>query len=140
MGRFITIPGKKYCGEVHKKSEAPVEPVFRFYGRFLMVFWEKAGVERGFLMVNLWWTRGETGQKDGAFSRRKTCHILKIYLVLSGVRGAWVTDDPGDARSGRSGRSDSRDDLRGRGAALRLWLAGPPGCDLMRAVSGRARN
>ena len=54
MDRFTTTRGKNPAANFTKKSEAPVKPVFRFYGRFLMGFLEQAGVERGFLMVNLW--------------------------------------------------------------------------------------
>jgi hypothetical protein len=37
MGRFI-IGDKNAAVSFIKKSEAPVEPAFRFYGRFLMGF------------------------------------------------------------------------------------------------------
>jgi hypothetical protein len=85
MGRFTTIPGKKYRGEVHKKSEAPVEPVFRFYGRFLMGFLEKAGVERGFLMVNLWWMRGESWSERWCFFETKNMpHFENIFVGIAG--------------------------------------------------------
>jgi hypothetical protein len=53
MGPFTT-GGRFAAANFKKKSEAPVEPVFRFYGRFLMGFWKKWGVGRGFLMVNSW--------------------------------------------------------------------------------------
>jgi hypothetical protein len=53
MGRF-TIGDKNAAVSFIKKSEAPVEPAFRFYGRFLMGFGKNGRVERGFLMVNLW--------------------------------------------------------------------------------------
>jgi hypothetical protein len=39
--------------------------------RFCWGFWQKWVVERGFLMVNLWWIRGESWFVDGHFSGAK---------------------------------------------------------------------
>jgi hypothetical protein len=48
---------------------------------FLQGFWEKWVIERGFLMVNLWWIRGERWSVDGDFSGPKnTPRFLGLFL------------------------------------------------------------
>jgi hypothetical protein len=49
--------------------------------RFCWGFWEKQVVERGFLMVNVWWNRGKSWWVDGRFSDLKKCHGFRIYFA-----------------------------------------------------------
>jgi hypothetical protein len=54
-----------------------------FWGEFLCFcrgFWRKRAVEGGFLVVNLWWNRGELWCVDGRIWGSKICHFLKIYF------------------------------------------------------------
>jgi hypothetical protein len=51
--------------------------------RFCWGFWQKWVVERGFLMVNLWWIRGELWLVDGHFSGAKNMpHFGDLSLAI----------------------------------------------------------
>jgi hypothetical protein len=51
--------------------------------RFCWGFWQKRVVERGFLMVNLWWIRGELWLVDGHFSGAKNMpHFGNLFLAI----------------------------------------------------------
>jgi hypothetical protein len=81
MDRFIIIRGKNPAANFKKKSEASVEPFFQVYGRFLMGFWKKWGVRRGFLMVKPWWMCGELWSERWCFFRTKNMpHFGNIFL------------------------------------------------------------
>jgi hypothetical protein len=45
--------------------------------RFCWGFWQKWVVKRGFLMVNLWWIRGELWLVDGRFSGAKNMPLFE---------------------------------------------------------------
>jgi hypothetical protein len=77
MGRLITTTGDKYWGR--KKSEAPVELFLQVWRAFLMGFWKKWGVERGFLMVSLWWDCGESWYENAPFRCLKN---MPLYADL----------------------------------------------------------
>jgi hypothetical protein len=47
---------------------------------FLQGVLAKTGGKGGFLVVNLWWNRGELWCVDGRIWASKICHFLKIYF------------------------------------------------------------
>jgi hypothetical protein len=53
MGPF-TSGGKFAVANLKKNLRRPSNRFSLVYGRFLMGFWKKWGVGRGFLMVNSW--------------------------------------------------------------------------------------
>jgi hypothetical protein len=55
--------------------------------RFCRGFWRKRVVEGGFLVVNLWWNRGDLWCVDGHFSESKIFHLLMIYFLGIPVLG-----------------------------------------------------
>jgi hypothetical protein len=67
----------KIASAATTKNKRPDKKLYRaFYFcmvivRFCWGFWQKWVVERGFLMVNLWWIRGESWFVDGHFSGAK---------------------------------------------------------------------
>ena len=85
MGRLTTTTAGKVAVE-EKFVEEPVELFFRFGGRFLWGFWKKWGVERGFLMVNLWWDCGESWSENAQFCAAKNVPLFRnLFLGLFGV-------------------------------------------------------
>jgi hypothetical protein len=61
------------------------------FSSFCRGFWRKWVAERGFLMVNLWWIRGESWLVDGGFLRTKNMpRISDLFFgdSDSGIIGA----------------------------------------------------
>jgi hypothetical protein len=49
-------------------------------GGFCMGFCGKWCVERGFLLVNLWWFAGRSWCVDGVFQQLKIFHFFQVYF------------------------------------------------------------
>ena len=81
---------------------------------FLLGFWRKRVVGRGFLVVNLWWIAGESWEVDGQFSGSKNMPLfLNLFLR--------------DSHFGNAGSSPSSEDLRAkrRSEPEPSWLPDP---------------
>ena len=47
---------------------------------FLLGFWQKRWLERGFLVVKLWWIAGESWLVDGQDSGSKNVPLFRVYF------------------------------------------------------------
>jgi len=92
MGRLITITGGKVAVEQRKFLEAPVELFLQVWRAFSVGFWKKWGVERGFLMVNLWWDCGELWSENAQFRAAENVPLFRnIFLgAVLECGEAWV--------------------------------------------------